>query len=684
MMCALRLTYEFREAFPGKRGYVRLTHRLAIAAMIVAFGAARSAAGGRAGWTSGGPEGGSVAAFAVSPSSPNVVYAAMNGLVFQSTNSGEAWKVVSAGLPVAQFGGSDLLAVDAASATTIYASPGHDLFKSTDGGASWAVLAIPPSPGIFAIAADPRISGTIYIATAQEGLFKSTDGGLTWSPKNSGLIGQTSGLVALTVNTVSISPSDSSVIYVSLPAGIFVSRDAGEHWVQGNFLFSYARITVEPTDPATAIATGSDFSGVYRTRDFGVTWSPFDVAGNESVSSILFDAGGSSALFAAVYSLNGAPALLRSADLGATWNEIAAGPPGETIDALAFPGSTMLAGFFASGVFRSTDSGLSWRSSNEGLIAVFMSSVAVRASGATPVYAGASDGRLFRSDDSGRSWNPTALKSFSVNFVTIDPQDPQVVYASVAAPPGSFESVTRGVVLRTSDGGASWVQLLAGGEPFGFVAVDPLVPSTLYAGSDAFHNHGLQKSVDGGGTWSEIDTGFGTSAFAIDPASRSRLYAAGGDGVFRSDDAGATWLPLGAVGGYPLHVVVGSDPGSTVLASVSDGAKTHVLRSTDRGEHWLSTQGLPAAVNIVVAPDPRAVTTFYAGTSVGEIYVSRDTGATWARLNGGGLPNAGVSALAVLSNGLAAATAGGVFEIDLISISRTSHPIAAPVKKARP
>ena len=55
------------------------------------------------------------------------------------------------------------------------------------------------------------------------------------------------------------------------------------------------------------------------------------------------------------------------------------------------------------------------------------------------------------------------------------------------------------------------------------------------------------KSVDGGGDWSGINIGLTNThvnALAIDPVTPSTLYAGTGGGVFRSTNGGAAWSPI--------------------------------------------------------------------------------------------------------------------------------------------
>ena len=74
------------------------------------------------------------------------------------------------------------------------------------------------------------------------------------------------------------------------------------------------------------------------------------------------------------------------------------------------------------------------------------------------------------------------------------------------------------------------------------LAIDPVSPSTLYAGT---RDNGIFKSVDGAATWTAASNGLTETrvfAIAVDPKTPSTLYAGtNGSGVFKSTDGAATW-----------------------------------------------------------------------------------------------------------------------------------------------
>src|SRR5207247_10522252 len=129
------------------------------------------------------------------------------------------------------------------------------------------------------------------------------------------------------------------------------------------------------------------------------------------------------------------------------------------------------------------------------------------------------------------------------------------------------------------------------------LAIDPLVPSTLYAGT--FKN-GVFKSTDGGASWTPANTGLPAPpppgafqnpmvhALVIDPNNPATLYAAVNDewslGVFSSGDGGANWVKTGLRAGTFIPALAIDPSNSLTLYAASDGQG--VFKTTDGGVSW--------------------------------------------------------------------------------------------------
>ena len=176
------------------------------------------------------------------PGSPDVVYAVMSraerkpwtiisgareGGVYKSTNGGESWTRLTAGLPNELIGKGNL-AVTAANPNRVYllyeAKPGGGLYRSDDAGATWTLIngnpALVQRPFYYTtITADPTNADVVYAGA--EGLFKSTDGGRTLrgfaTPHGDN-------------HEMWINPRDGNVMIQSNDGGANVSLNGGRTW----------------------------------------------------------------------------------------------------------------------------------------------------------------------------------------------------------------------------------------------------------------------------------------------------------------------------------------------------------------------------------------------------------------------------------------------------------------------
>ena len=204
------------------------------------------------------------------------------------------------------------------------------------------------------------------------------------------------------------------------------------------------------------------------------------------------------------------------------------------------------------------------------------------------------------------------------------------------------------------------------------VAGVPGDPSTYYLGTPA---GALWKSTSGGTTWRSISDALpvtGVGAVAVAPSNPRIVYLGTGSntlgaGVFRSDDGGVTWSHAGlADTKYIAGLLVDPRDPDVVLAAAGSGGNfgsmvfynndptpaRGVYRSTDGGRTWSHTLAVDPAAVIDLVWDPSAAGTVYASIGGGSqpspgVFVSRDEGTTWSRLNGDGLPNAGGLNIAV-------------------------------------
>ena len=134
------------------------------------------------------------------------------------------------------------------------------------------------------------------------------------------------------------------------------------------------------------------------------------------------------------------------------------------------------------------------------------------------------DGALYRSTDGAEHWEKLALPTNcnGPNGLAIDPADPNRLYLAAwgrTIPPGA---VGGGIFLST-DAGKSWNPVLAKDQYIYDVTIDPLDPQTLYA---CGFQSSVWKSKDRGETWRRLqgyNFKWGHRVFA-DPTQRSKIF----------------------------------------------------------------------------------------------------------------------------------------------------------------
>lgn len=278
-------------------------------------------------------------------------------------------------------------------------------------------------------------------------------------------------------------------------------------------------------------------AGVARSMDGGATWTT--LATNPSGDLLAIDPSRPSTLYATGTGQGGRPLLFKSVDRGAHWAAVTESLRFESgFLALAVDParpSRLFLGSVENGLWRSLDGGASWRQPVQGIPGGFRASISALAAALKPfsgtVYAGVAGRGLFRSANSGDSWKRVrGLPPARVWATAIAPSDPRTIYASFAGQ-GLF---------RSADADASWrvVPRPLGGAVLALVvhsitaiAVSP-VPGRVYA---ATPDGRVFRSEDGGATWSDWSAGLKVRAIeeiVVDPDAPGRVYLASSNGIW--------------------------------------------------------------------------------------------------------------------------------------------------------
>ena len=360
--------------------------------------------------------------------------------------------------------------------------------------------------------------------------------GLKWR-----LIGPFRGGRAVAVAGV---PGDSTTFYFgAVNGGIWKTTDAGVVWkpiFDGERVASIGALAVAPSDPATIYAgTGesdiredlSSGNGVYKSLDAGATWHHLGLDDTRQISRIVVDPQNANVVYVGAlghaFGANDQRGVFKSVDGGEHWARVLDLGPETGISDLAICSSNpqlLFAGAWqvrrppwtsyaptdgpGGGLYRSQDAGKTWsRLEGNGLPQGAWGRVGVDvAPDGKRVYALIAVQKesqtqpqdrksgLYRSDDGGNTWAlanaaaPLTNRAWYFNSITIDPQNPDVIYMPSVA------------LYQSKDGGktVSVLRGAPGGDDYHQIWIDPKNSTSMVLGTD----QGTTVSLNRGQTWS--------------------------------------------------------------------------------------------------------------------------------------------------------------------------------------
>ena len=193
-------------------------------------------------------------------------------------------------------------------------------------------------------------------------------------------------------------------------------------------------------------------------------------------------------------------------------------------------------------------------------------------------------GGMYRSDDHGDSWRFISgdlpnLACYFVQGVAVAAGNPDVVYQAVGTSYAGQDS-GRGV-WKSSDGGTSWTQVLAGVNFSGndaprwggeCLAIQPGNDNELWAGS---RKDGLRHSPDAGATWSNVARSIFDKpnvvlcGITILLSAPDHIWVCGNGGVWVSVNHGVTWKRK--IVATRIYRVARRADGTTFAAGVNEG-----------------------------------------------------------------------------------------------------------------
>lgn len=597
----------------------------------------------------------SIASIAVSPSSPDVVYAGTgdtyrpayrgNG-IYKSVDAGKTWRHLPLGdtkVPnILVDPKSPDLVIAAALGNPQAASTARGVFRSTDGGATWTrTLFVDDDTGVDDLASAFDEPAVVYAATGR-GLFKSIDEGRTWARLDGAGLpafnGGGRGLKRLAV----AARTKAQRVFLAGVGRLMRSDDGGATWktITDDARPGAERVFVSPNDPD--LVYGLHITA-YRSRDGGATWAAFKGApGGDDPHVMWIDPTDPNRML-----LAGDQGASVSVDGGATWGSW-------------YNQST--AQVYHIGVDSSWPYWVYGQQQDSG-------AVAVRTRGDLGAI-----GPL--------DWYPTP--GWESGYIVADPVDPKILYGNG---PDSANQLVR-ISVTTGQ----WIHVGPNLDPAARLGTPgPLVWNPFDAHELLAGYSNVMATSNGGRDWTAISpdlTGGRASilALAASTVSKGELWVGiARGGVRLTRDHGAAWADVSIpnTDGGVVSIDASHQSAAEAFAAVTTGDnRPHVYRTRDFGKTWIEiVSGLPADeasgsfVNCVRADTRRDGLVFAATES--SVYVSFDSGDRWQplRLN---LPTTSVRDIVVHGNDLVIATFGrGIWVLDDYSPLRQATPAIA-------
>ncbi len=577
---------------------------------------------------------------------------------------------------------------DASGDTWFIASVGGGVWHTSDAGANWnQLMDDQPLLAMQSLAMAPSNTNILYAGTGESyfnidtmngnGMLKSTDKGATWAP------------IASTVddprfNNVSriiVSPVDPDLLLVSTTVGrykselnptthIFRSTDGGAAWTEvfsetNGGTFAGARVQqllADPTDFDIQYATVHE-TGILKSTDAGLTWSyinngltdmsgRFEMAVSPVNSDYLYVSAEGASTSKLWVSWNGGSSWTDMSNIGGTnawlggqgWydNTIVCHP---TDARIVYVGGPQLYQLTINSVLGNSYSSVALASYSFPHPDHHMLEI-VQPSGGGWYLLGTNDGGVTRTTSGVSGFTTPMNGMITTQFYGVDKRPGASAYVGGMQDNGTWQSPVDPVA------GDLWDFRIGGdGYETSWHFDDP---ERLLGG---YQYNGLQRSLDGGVSWSSAtsglsDTGAGNAPFITKIGKSWKrpddVFAVGAQGVWRSTNFGASWSlsainanQWGSMSSFHDVRVSNADPDIVWAGARMDGSGD-IMVSTDAGVTFSPavdfTDATMGGISGLATHPTEANTAFvlFSFAERPKILKTTDLGATWTDLSGFG------------------------------------------------
>lgn len=469
-----------------------------------------------------GPLAGGALSFA---GSPDYLFAANIAGVFRSDNGGETWENASHGLSPdnsyydVQASGANVLV--SGRHTSQYGADNLVAYLSSDHGDTWAELALPFLDADFFYG----------IALTDEKLYAANGAGVwerplqhgNWAPNALGadpffnIVVQDGRLFALGFKQIAVCSDLSGQTWKKIPV-------PGLSHVVTNLVARDDTIFVEDYDYRC-----------FRSLDGGTTWKRMFV-NEEDLGNVTYAAD-------AYYGLAHFQFLYRSTDAGNTWNAVPGGNSTPRLSALLAAKDQLFGRHYLGGYYRITNDGATFTRLANGMAGGELSAFA---HDERQMLVACGHNGLHRFDKTTQAWADSSIFPDLKNVYAVA-TDGTDIYAGL-----QYENATA-CLYRSDDAGQTWQNISPEfGLPPGWsttIARIIATDSAVFVYEDLPDNR-LWRSRNKGASWTQVLGSANLQALG------NTLYSLRTpSALFRSDDHGDTWQPLGTAGLPPTAKV---------------------------------------------------------------------------------------------------------------------------------
>lgn len=432
-----------------------------------------------------------------------------------------------------------------------------------------AVLASGPASAQGFRALAAEDAANVWAVGDQGLLYRSYDGGLHWTARTLG---------------------SATLRDVAPGARPIVVADSGHVWrfVSGNWTYAIVAGAID----LRSIAMVSDSIGwvvgaqgtILVTGDAGASFGAQASGTTARLEAVRFVAPNEG------WAAGEGGVVLHTVDGGAEWHAVAV-PTTRTLYSVDASGPIVWVVGEGGAAWRSTDGGVNWEPRDLGLDSRADVRV-VRLVGQDVVWLAGGGGFIRKSEDAGETW------SFPVHPLQGQISDLEIAGGSLWACSNRHR-----VIGYSTNGGATWA----------------MPPNSAVTREWAFEQAGGGASVRG-------------STFALHPLDRDVIFCVMGATIYRSPNAGDTWIAAATIPGVSRTNAFLMSPRDSNELVVAVAEPKRVMHSADRGANW-TTSLTPSLgfgdYGIPLERDPDHPDTLYFGGDYSVLHRSVDGGASF-------------------------------------------------------